>query len=201
MRPGFSSIIHRLHRSLVRYYLPDLLGSPRCIKARCNFPSRLTFSGTTPAYCTVLMLMPAHGSVLLIEDSPGQAELFRLALAQAGVDVTLSIEHNAERALHFLADGAEREALPSVILLDWHLHNMPGDKWLSRLRQAVRFAPIPVVVFTTSDRSSDMAAGYSNGANGYVVKPATVDALVHFIADLCGYWLKWNCTGRAATQC
>ncbi len=144
--------------------------------------------------------MPAHGSVLLIEDSSGQGELFRLALAQAGVDATLSIEHDAEGALHLLADRVERETLPSLILLDWHLQAMPGDKWLSLLRQDARFASIPVVVFTTSDCLSDMAAGYSNGANGYVVKPATFDALVHFIGDLCGYWLKWNRTARTETE-
>ena len=43
-------------------------------------------------------------SILLIEDSPGECELFRLALAQTGLDVALYTEHDAEAAFHFLED-------------------------------------------------------------------------------------------------
>ena len=48
--------------------------------------------------------MPTHPSILLIEDSPGECELFRLALAQTGVDVALFTEQDAEAALHFLTN-------------------------------------------------------------------------------------------------
>ena len=48
--------------------------------------------------------MVAHPSILLIEDSPGECELFRLALAQTGLDVVLYTEHDADAALHFLED-------------------------------------------------------------------------------------------------
>lgn len=138
--------------------------------------------------------MPTHSSILLIEDSPGECELFRLALAQTGLDVALFIEHDAEAALHFLAHRVGHEPLPSVILLDWHLQKTRGDRFLTRLRSDARFAAIPVVVFTTSDDSSDMNAGYGCGANGYVVKPGTFEELVLFVHDLCSYWLQWNRT-------
>ena len=49
-------------------------------------------------------IMVTHPSILLIEDSPGECELFRLALAQTGLDVALYTEHDAEAALHFLND-------------------------------------------------------------------------------------------------
>ena len=48
--------------------------------------------------------MPTHSSILLIEDSPDECELFRLALAQTDLDVALYTEHDAEAALHFLND-------------------------------------------------------------------------------------------------
>jgi two-component system response regulator len=48
--------------------------------------------------------MVTHPSILLIEDSPGECELFRLALVQTGLDVILYIEHDADAALHFLND-------------------------------------------------------------------------------------------------
>lgn len=146
--------------------------------------------------------MPTHSYILLIEDSPGECELFRMALTQTGLEVTLYTEHDAEAALHFLADRAGHEPLPSVILLDWHLQKTRGDRFLTRLRSDARFASIPVIVFTTSDDSSNVAASYGYGANGYVVKPGTFQDLVTFVHDLCGYWLHWNRTmHQVETQC
>ena len=48
--------------------------------------------------------MATHPSILLIEDSPGECELFRLALARTNIDVALYTEHDAEAAFHFLED-------------------------------------------------------------------------------------------------
>lgn len=138
--------------------------------------------------------MTAYASILLIDDSLGECELFRQALRRSGLGVALYTEHDAEAALHFLANRAGHEPLPSVILLDWHLEKTRGDTFLTRLRTHSRFAPIPVVVFTTSDVSSDLTAGYAHGANGYVVKPSTFDELVHCVSVMCRFWINWNVT-------
>ena len=46
--------------------------------------------------------MVTRPSILLIDDSPGARELFRLALAQTGLDVTLYTEQDSDAAFHFL---------------------------------------------------------------------------------------------------
>lgn len=146
--------------------------------------------------------MVTHRSILLIDDSPGECELFRMALAHTYLDVALYTEHDAKAALHFLTDRTIHEALPSVVLLDWHLAKHHGDEFLRRLRSDARFTSIPVVVFTTSDVSSDRASAYASGANGYVVKPGTFDELVHCVGDICRYWLDRNRTAyMVETRC
>lgn len=135
--------------------------------------------------------MHSHASVLLIDDSPGERELFRQALLRTDLDVALYAEQDAEAALHFLK---QRPGLPALILLDWHLHHQRGDVFLTRLRSEPRFAAIPVVVFTTSDETTDLAAAYAHAVNGYVVKPDTFEDLVHCIEDICRYWLTRNRT-------
>ena len=135
--------------------------------------------------------MAPHSSIWLIEDSPGERELFRLALAQSGFDVALYTQHDADAALHLLRT---QPTLPSLILLDWHIQNQRGDGFLKRLRSEIRFASIPVVVFTTSDHHQDLTASYRCGANGYVVKPGTFDELVRCVDDICQYWLDRNRT-------
>ena len=133
--------------------------------------------------------MVTHHSILLIDDSPGECELFHLALIQTGLTVTLSTEQNAEAAFHFLNNHSD---LPALILLDWNLGRQRGDEFLKRLRADSRLAAIPVVVFTTSDDASDLALAYASGANGYVVKPGTFAELIQCAGDLCRYWLERN---------
>ena len=143
--------------------------------------------------------MPHRLSILLIDDSPGERELFRQALLRTGLDVMLYAEQDAEAALHFLGHGAD---LPSLILLDWHLRHQRGDVFLKRLRSEPRFTAIPVVAFTTSDDGVDLSAAYANAANGYVVKPNTFEDLVLCVDDICRYWLARNRTPyRVETTC
>ena len=145
--------------------------------------------------------MVTHPSILLIEDSPGECELFRLALARTSLDVALHTEHDAEAAFHFLEDRVHHHPLPTLILLDLQLRGQNGCDLLKRLRADARFAVIPVVVFTTSDDSSDLASAYASGANGYVVKPGTFDELVECVHDHCSFWLKWNRTSEVLVRC
>lgn len=133
--------------------------------------------------------MVTHHSILLIEDSPGERELFRLALVQTGLAVALSVEQDAEAAFQFLNNHSD---LPTLILLDWNLGRQRGDEFLKRLRADSRLAAIPVVVFTTSDDASDLSLAYASGANGYVVKPGTFTELIQCTNDICRYWLNRN---------
>ena len=134
--------------------------------------------------------MPHRPSILLIDDSPGECELFRLALAHTGLDAVLFDEPETDAALHFLK--VETKVEVKLIVLDWRLRHETGTVFLERLRADTRVAAIPVVVFTTSDDVSDMMNAYASGANGYVVKPGTFDELVHCVRDICRYWLSWN---------
>ena len=96
---------------------------------------------------------------------------------------------------------AAAPSLPSLILLDLQLRGQHGCDLLKRLRSDVRFATLPIVVFTTSDDPADLADSYSCGASGYVVKPGTFDELVHCTGDLCRYWLTWNRPSMSDTAC
>ena len=135
--------------------------------------------------------MHRHAAVLLIDDSPGERELFHQALLRTGLDIVLYSEQDAGAALHFLRHRSE---LPGLILLDWHLSHQRGDGFLKRMRAEPRFAAIPVVAFTTSDDGTDLSTAYANAVNGYVVKPETFEDLVPCVVDICRYWLTRNRT-------
>ncbi|HEX2056188.1 MAG TPA: response regulator [Nitrospiraceae bacterium] len=136
--------------------------------------------------------MGATHSILLVDDSPGESELFRLAWIQNGTGLLLHTESDLDRAFKFLARSFQDGTLPSLVLLDLKLHNEHGLDLLRRLRADRMFMHLPVVVFTTSDRPADVAACYAAGANGYVVKPTLFEQLVRFVNDLSRYWITWN---------
>ncbi len=135
--------------------------------------------------------MHQPASVLLIDDSPGECELFELALAASGIPATIALEQDPQVALLTLRNSPPRH-LPSLILLDWKLGAGHGDRFLHALRGIPHLAVLPVVIFSTSAEDQDVAAGYGAGATGYVQKPLTFDQLVLCIQDLCRYWLRRN---------
>jgi len=147
--------------------------------------------------------MSVPHSIFLVDDSAGEAELFRLALKQGGAPgLSLHTEHDVEQALRFLTNSFERGTPPAVILLDLKLGNQHGLDLLKRLRADRLLMHLPVVIFTTSDAPADVAACYAAGANGYVVKPHLFEHLVRFVNDFSRYWIAWNRSPHMAeTRC
>ena len=60
--------------------------------------------------------MPTSPSILLVDDSPGECELFRQALTQAGYTGRLNIVEGGRAAMAYLNDHQNDE--PALILLD-----------------------------------------------------------------------------------
>jgi len=139
-------------------------------------------------------------SILLIDDSPGECELFRQALTQAGYEGRLDITEGRLAAVQHLTDHSNGGE-PALILLDLKLRGERGVDVLKQLKQNPRYASIPIVILTSSDDSLDIQACYQAGANGYVVKPDRFDDLVTLSLHLWKFWVEHNCTLRMATPC
>ena len=78
---------------------------------------------------------------------------------------------------------------PDVILLDLNMPRMDGREFLRRVKADPQLRAIPVVVLTTSDAESDLAAVYSLGAAGYIVKPLDVDEFISKVRAIGEYWI------------
>ncbi|MCC2642117.1 MAG: DNA-binding response regulator, CheY like [Nitrospira sp.] len=139
-------------------------------------------------------------SILLIDESPGECELFRQALSQAGYTDRLDMVDGSQAALTHLNDHANGDE-PALILLDLKLRGERGVEVLQRLKRDQRYAHIPVVIFTSSDDALDIYACYQAGANGYVVKPGRFDDLVTLSFHMWKFWLEHNCSRRMAPSC
>lgn len=66
---------------------------------------------------------------------------------------------------------------PSIILLDITMPGVDGIEVLGFLRREPRLAKIPVLVITLDDQPETRERAFKRGANGLIVKPATLDVL------------------------
>jgi len=135
--------------------------------------------------------------ILLVEDSPEDAELTLRSLRKDGLASRIHWARDGEEALDFLFCRGPFSARsfhtpPKVVLLDLKLPKVDGLEVLRQLKEDPRTKPIPVVIVTSSREETDVVRGYRNGANSYVQKPVDFDQFRDAVRQLGLYWLLTN---------
>jgi two-component system sensor histidine kinase/response regulator len=108
--------------------------------------------------------------ILVIDDEQWLREMVHMALQQKGFDVV-----EAENG----AAGIEvaRKVLPDLILCDVNMDKMDGYRALASLRNDPATAPIPFILMTGLADNAGMRHGMELGADDYLPKPFSIDAL------------------------
>lgn len=137
------------------------------------------------------------GEILLVEDSPQDAELTIRSLTRKHLANCVVLAEDGEEALDYLfgrGKFANRDpaALPKVVLLDLKLPKVSGLEVLRALKENERTRRVPVVILTSSAEDPDIKAAYELGVNSYVVKPVEFDAFAEAVSSLGLYWLLVN---------
>lgn len=121
--------------------------------------------------------MPAGVTVLVVDDDESIREVFTELLKDEGYTVACA-EHGAA-ALEYLAANE----LPRVIVLDLMMPIMSGAEFRERQLAEPRWADIPVIVMSASDRGKTIALELN--ANSFIAKPADVAELMSTIGRFC----------------
>ncbi len=103
-------------------------------------------------------------SVLVVEDEPAIQELLRINLVDAGYEVRAALD----------AESAQRElkdALPTLLLLDWMLPGKSGLALAKELRGDLRTRELPIIMLTARTDEADKVAGLEAWVDDYVTKP------------------------------
>src|SRR5689334_1374193 len=108
--------------------------------------------------------------ILVIDDEEWLREMVHLALSQKGYDVVEAGNG---------ASGIEvaRKELPDLILCDVNMEKMDGYLTLSSLRNEPATATIPLILMTGLADHAGMRHGMELGADDYLPKPFTIEAL------------------------
>ena len=139
----------------------------------------------------------AEKEILLVEDNPDDAELTRIAFAEAGGEYDLRVVADGAAAVAYLQRCTPAE-LPALVLLDLNLPKLNGREVLQAIRAEPATRSLPVVVLTTSDEPFDIEATYALGVNSYIRKPVDFEQFVAAVKQIGLYWLVLNQPPNAA---
>jgi chemotaxis family two-component system response regulator Rcp1 len=129
--------------------------------------------------------------ILLVEDSPGDADLAREALEGTKVRNTLHVVGDGEEAMDFLRrKGKHANApRPGLILLDLNLPKKDGRQVLAEIKGDEDLKRIPVVILTISKEEEDVLKSYNLHANCYITKPIDLGQFLKVVKSIEEFWL------------
>jgi len=134
-------------------------------------------------------------TILMADDDPGDRLLAEKALDASRLANEFHFVENGEELLAYLRHAGayvdrERFPDPDVILLDLNMPRMDGREAIQAIRGDAGLRHLPIVVLTTSEDDADIYRAYQLGANSYITKPVTFDALVEVMRGLGNYWVE-----------
>jgi CheY-like chemotaxis protein len=121
---------------------------------------------------------PKVGTVLYVEDEESDATFMRMAFVRRGMASVLRVVGDGRAAIDYLSGAGEysdreKYPVPSVVVLDLNLPQVPGFDVLKWMRNHPDFGRTPVVVFSSSTREDDREKALELGANEFVEKPSS----------------------------
>ncbi len=136
------------------------------------------------------------GSILLVEDDPGDVELTLAALGDHGLANQIVVARDGVEALDYLHRrgrfAGRAGGNPVVVLLDLKMPRLGGTEVLRDMRADEGLGRVPVVVLTSSREFRDLEECYRLGVNAYVVKPVRFREFAEAVNQVGVFWALIN---------
>ena len=113
----------------------------------------------------------ARPLVLVVEDEAALVTMLRYNLEKQGFRVDEAAD--GQEALTRIA-----EAQPDLVLLDWMLPVVSGIEVCRQIRRRPATRELPVIMLTARTEDQDAVRALNTGADDYITKPFSVEALL-----------------------
>ncbi len=113
-------------------------------------------------------------TILNVDDDLDDIEIFCDAVRAVDASIICLVARSAEEALKILNSDIE---LPAYIFLDINMPKVDGNTCLREIKKDARLREIPVVMYSTHTRTTDIEA-YREMNAGFLLKQNSFNALV-----------------------
>jgi len=132
-------------------------------------------------------------TILLAEDEENDVFLVERALQKLGFVECVFICRDGEEATQYLQGTgpySDRAAFPfpSIIITDLKMPRKGGFEILRWLKDHPECHVIPVIILSASNERRDVREAYREGANCFLVKPSSFDALLALLRATFEFW-------------
>ncbi len=140
-------------------------------------------------------MQPGRSTLILMADDDADDRLLaRDAIAESKMPIELHFVENGEDLMAYLHRRGKYSAAsaprPGLILLDLNMPKKDGREALREIKAHPELRRIPVVILTTSQADTDIVQLYEMGANSFITKPVSFEALVNVMRALGNYWFE-----------
>jgi two-component system, chemotaxis family, chemotaxis protein CheY len=108
---------------------------------------------------------------MVIDDSRAMRAILKGILRQIGFEVAEAADGQAALEQLKSRPGVD------VVLVDWHMPVMDGPSFVKALRSDAGLSAAKVLMCSSESEVSGIASALEVGANDYIIKPFTKDAL------------------------
>ena len=112
--------------------------------------------------------------ILIVDDEPDTVELAKMVLKYEGYETIVA--YDGEEALEKVC----REN-PDLMLLDIKMPKKDGIEVCREVKQNPKYSHIPILMFTAKAHDRDLELGWEAGADDYITKPFSGEALLERI--------------------
>jgi len=141
-------------------------------------------------------------TILIAEDNEDYAVVLQHAIKANGWTNPVRILPDGGEVIRYLCGEGEYadraiHPFPSVMFLDVKMPGATGFDVLRWVKEHPECSVLPTLMLSSSDEEGDVKLAYELGANGYFMKPATLNDLRKMLQAIYDFW-AWSLKPRVS---
>jgi CheY-like chemotaxis protein len=124
-------------------------------------------------------------NVILAEDDVDDQNIFQIALQEVDPMIKLQFASNGNQLLELL-----QASKPDMVFLDLEMPYKNGLECLVEIRNNATISRLPVIVFSSTTKQSNIQTAYEMGAHLFFIKPPVYKDYLFSIKSILN--LKWQ---------
>ena len=131
-------------------------------------------------------------SYVIVDDDEDDRMLMRMALEKSNRLLPVLEFSDGQELIDYLTDNAELrddDSMHWLVVMDVNMPRLNGLDTMEQLRMNPYWSKLPVLMLSTSDDPAMIRESLNRGANGYIVKPRSINEFTEIFDEQFAPWL------------